>query len=57
MNVLQAIQYIIQGWNEVTFNTIKTCQNHVKIPNISEFADMFKNSYPDEVDDSLTMSL
>ena len=25
MNVLQAIQYIIQGWNEVTFDTIKNC--------------------------------
>ena len=110
MNVLQAIQYIIQGWNEVTANTIKNCWNHVKIlsdaiprdiydddsmpnddydlildgeldeaiqalhlpnmmqmkefltipeedviyeiPNISEFADMFKNGYPDDVDDS-----
>ena len=31
MNVLQAIQYIIQGWNEVTANTIKNCWNHVKI--------------------------
>ncbi|EXX53376.1 hypothetical protein RirG_244470 [Rhizophagus irregularis DAOM 197198w] len=31
MNVLQAIQYIIQGWNEVTADTIKNCWNHVKI--------------------------
>ncbi|CAG8782254.1 19892_t:CDS:2, partial [Rhizophagus irregularis] len=30
-NVLQAIQYIIQGWNEVTADTIKNCWNHVKI--------------------------
>jgi len=31
MNVLQAIQYIIKSWNEVTTNTIKNCWNHVKI--------------------------
>ena len=31
MNVLQAIQYIIQGWNEVIANTIKNCWNYVKI--------------------------
>jgi len=31
MNVLQAIQYIIKGWNEVTVDTIKNCWNHVKI--------------------------
>jgi hypothetical protein len=104
MDVLQAIQYIIRGWNEVTASTIKNCWNHVKIlpdtfendinnddvddelgkaiealnlpnmmqvkefltipeediiyevPNISEFADMFKNgptNHPDEVDDSI----
>src|SRR5215213_3869970 len=106
MNVLQSIQYIIQGWNEVTANAIKNCWNHVKIlsdaiprdiydddsmlnddydlmlddelneaikalhlpnmmqvkefltipeedviyeiPNISEFADMFKNGHSDD---------
>jgi hypothetical protein len=31
MNVLQAIQYIIQSWNEITADTIKNCWNHVKI--------------------------
>src|SRR5256714_10667185 len=31
MNVLQAIQYIIQGWNEVTSDTIKNCWNHIKL--------------------------
>src|SRR5688572_4651680 len=31
MDVLQAIQYIIKSWNEVTTNTIKNCWNHVKI--------------------------
>ena len=31
MNVLQAIQYIIQGWNGVTANAIKNCWDHVKI--------------------------
>ncbi|CAB5378851.1 unnamed protein product [Rhizophagus irregularis] len=31
MNVLQAIQYIIQGWSKVTANTIRNCWNHIKI--------------------------
>lgn len=31
MSVLQAIQYIIQGWNEVTAETINNCWNHTKI--------------------------
>ncbi|RGB23354.1 hypothetical protein C1646_774624 [Rhizophagus diaphanus] len=31
MNILQAIQYIIQDWSEVTANTIRNCWNHVKI--------------------------
>ena len=31
MNVLQAIHYVIQGWNDVTTNIIKNCWNHVKI--------------------------
>src|SRR4051794_26256637 len=31
MDVLQAIQYIIQGWNEITANTIQNCWNHTKI--------------------------
>ncbi|CAB5376787.1 unnamed protein product [Rhizophagus irregularis] len=31
MSVLQVIQYIIQGWNEVTTETISNCWNHTKI--------------------------
>ena len=31
MNVLQAIQYIIQGWDEVTTKTIQNCWHHTKI--------------------------
>lgn len=31
MNVLQAIQHIIQGWNKVMADTIKNYWNHVKI--------------------------
>ena len=31
MSVLQAIQYIIQGWNEVTAETIRNCWRHTKI--------------------------
>jgi len=31
MDVLQAIQYIIQGWNEVTTKTIQNCWYHTEI--------------------------
>lgn len=31
MNVLQAIQYIIRGWDEITADTIQNCWNHTKI--------------------------
>jgi hypothetical protein len=31
MSVLQAIQYIIQGWDEVSADTIQNCWNHTKI--------------------------
>ena len=31
MDVLQAIQFIIKSWNEITTNTIKNCWNHVNI--------------------------
>src|SRR6266498_4872384 len=31
MDVLQAIQYIIQGWNKVTIKTIQNCWHHTKI--------------------------
>src|SRR2546423_1248734 len=43
MNVLQAIQYIIQGWNEVTANTIKNCWNHVKILSDAIPRDIYDN--------------
>lgn len=39
MNVLQAIQYIIQGWSEVTADTIKNCWNHVKILSNEQMSD------------------
>ncbi len=31
MDVLQAIQYIIQGWNKVTTETIQNYWHHTKI--------------------------
>jgi hypothetical protein len=31
MNVLQAIHYIIKGWEEVTAETIRNCWNNTKI--------------------------
>lgn len=41
MNVLQAIQYIIQSWNEVTTETISNCWNHTKIlPNTERLDDI-----------------
>jgi len=39
MNVLQAIQYIIQSWNEVTAETICNCWNHTKILSNTESLD------------------
>ena len=48
MNVLQAIQYIIQGWNNVTTNTIKNCWKHVKILSDDISRDDFEdNDYKD----------
>ena len=49
MNVLQAIQYIIQGWNEVTSDTIKNCWNHIKLL----FADTIPRYFYE--DDNLTI--
>ncbi|CAB5326036.1 unnamed protein product [Rhizophagus irregularis] len=34
MSILQAIQYIIQGWNNVTAETIYNCWQHTKILSI-----------------------
>src|SRR4051794_15681721 len=39
MNVLQAIQYIIQSWNEITAETICNCWNHTKILSNTESLD------------------
>ena len=57
MNVLQAIQYIIQGWDEITANTIQNCWNHVKIlPNASFPNDIYED---DDLmlDDELTKAI
>ncbi|CAB5391345.1 unnamed protein product [Rhizophagus irregularis] len=39
MSVLQAIQYIIQGWNDVTTETISNCWNHTKILSNTDYLD------------------
>ncbi|CAB5387168.1 unnamed protein product [Rhizophagus irregularis] len=39
MDVLQAIQYIIKSWNEVTAETIYNCWNHTRILPDTEFLD------------------
>ncbi|CAB5366685.1 unnamed protein product [Rhizophagus irregularis] len=39
MDVLQAIQYIIKSWNEVTAETIYNCWNHTGILPDTEFLD------------------
>jgi len=57
MNVLQAIQYIIQGWDEITANTIQNCWNHVKILPDASFPD---DIYEDDdlmLDDELTRAI
>ena len=39
MDVLQAIRFIIQGWNEVTAETICNCWNHTGVLPDNEFLD------------------
>src|ERR1044071_9369277 len=53
MNVLQAIQYIIQGWNEVTAEIIYNCWHHTKILSNTEHLDGIEADDDDntEVDD------
>lgn len=56
MNVLQAIQYIIQGWDEITAETIHNCWQHTQIlSNGDDFLDDINetdnNSILDELDE------
>ena len=53
MSVLQAIQYIIQGWNEVTTSTIKNCWNHVKILSDAISRDIFEDNIYEENEDAM----
>jgi hypothetical protein len=39
MNILQAIQFIIPSWNEITAETIQHCWNHTKILSNNIFSD------------------
>ena len=49
MNVLQAIQFIIKSWSEVTTDTIKNCWNHVKIlSNIEDDLILDEDLIPDD---------
>ena len=60
MNVLQAIQYIIQDWNEVTANTIQNCWNHVKILSDDNSRDEngYENGYEnDSINDELNEAI
>ncbi|CAB5395052.1 unnamed protein product [Rhizophagus irregularis] len=43
MNILQAIQYIIQDWDKITADTIKNCWNHTKILSNSIIPDDINN--------------
>jgi len=57
MNVLQAIQYIIQSWNEITAYTIENCWNHVKILSADDIED---DIYEDDdlmLDDELSKAI
>ncbi len=55
MNVLQAIQYIIQGWNNVTTETIYNCWRHTEILPIDMDIDQdFPLDDDYEVSDELT---
>ncbi len=57
MNVLQAIQYIIQGWDEITADTIQNCWNHVKILPDASFPDDIYEDDDSMLDDELTKAI
>ncbi|EXX55205.1 hypothetical protein RirG_227410 [Rhizophagus irregularis DAOM 197198w] len=50
MNVLQAIQYIIQSWDEISADTIQNCWNHTEIlPNTFPLYDIYEDNIDDEL--------
>ncbi|CAB5307298.1 unnamed protein product [Rhizophagus irregularis] len=50
MNVLQAIQYIIQSWDEISADTIQNCWNHTEIlPNTFPLDDIYEDNINDEL--------
>ena len=51
MSVLQAIEYIIQTWNEVTTETICNCWNHTKILSNTDSLDDIEADDHIEADD------
>ncbi|GES96196.1 CENP-B homolog protein 2-like [Rhizophagus clarus] len=57
MSVLQAIQYIIQGWNNVTAETIYNCWHHTKILPIDTNVDPNFPLDDRDVSDELTNAL
>ena len=52
MNILQAIQYIIQGWSKVTIKTIQNCWYHTEI-----LSSNFNIELDDETDDLILKEL
>ncbi len=50
MDVLQAIQYIIQGWKEITTKTIQNCWHHTEILPFD-----FNNELDDDETDDLIL--
>ncbi|GBB95462.1 hypothetical protein RclHR1_02540016 [Rhizophagus clarus] len=57
MSVLQAIQYIIQGWNNITAETIYNCWHHTKILPIDTNVDPDFSLDDRDVSDELTNAL
>ncbi|GET66441.1 hypothetical protein GLOIN_2v1479386 [Rhizophagus irregularis DAOM 181602=DAOM 197198] len=54
MNVLQAIQYIIQSWDEISADTIQNCWNHTEIlPNTFPLYDIYEDNIDDELEDQI----
>jgi hypothetical protein len=51
MNVLQAIQYIIQSWDEVTIKTIQNCWRHTEILSFNNNIIIDETNDIDEADD------
>jgi hypothetical protein len=57
MNVLQAIQFVIKSWNEVTTETISNCWRHTGILPSTELLDDIDETDDDPILDEISKTL